>query len=122
MHRSHELTPEQFAKIKHLLPGREGHVGVTAQDNHNFLNAVFWRLKTGAPWRDLPQRYGDWKNVHRRFSRWAKRGVFDQLLPALPDEEQKALLALGSSVVKAPQHAAGAKKKQGGNRSLRAVS
>ncbi|MEM7383085.1 MAG: transposase, partial [Bacteroidota bacterium] len=53
MHRRDELTTEQFAKIAHLLPGREGHVGVTAQDNHKFLNAVFWILKTGAPWRAL---------------------------------------------------------------------
>ena len=52
----HELTTEQFAQIPHLLPGRKGHVGVTEQDNHNFLNVVFWILKTGAPWRDLPQR------------------------------------------------------------------
>ena len=64
-----ELTKGQLAKIAHMLPGREGHVGVTAKDNHNFLNTVFWKLKTGAPWRDLPQRYGDWSNVYRRFTR-----------------------------------------------------
>ena len=51
-----ELTREQFAKIVHMLPGREGHVGVMAKDNHNFLNAVFWRVKTGASWRDFPER------------------------------------------------------------------
>ena len=113
MMRRHELTPEQFAKIAHLLPGRKGHGGVTAQDNHNFLNAVFWILKTGAPWRDLLQRYGAWQNVHRRISRWAKRGVFDKLFQALTDQEETALLLLDSSIVKAHQHAAGAKKIKG---------
>ena len=96
--------------VVNMLPGREGHVGVTAKDNYNFLNAVFWRLKTGAPWRDLPQRYGGWKNVHRRFSRWAKSGVFAKLLQTLTDGEETALLLLDSTVVKAHQHAAGAKK------------
>ena len=98
--------------------GREGHVGVTAKENHNFLNAVFWRLKTGAPWRDLPQRYGGWENVHRRCSRWAKSGVFDKLLEALTDGGESALLLLDSTVVKAHQHGAGAKK-QGSIKSLR---
>ena len=105
-----ELTKDQFAKIAPMLPGREGHVGVTAKDNHNFLNAVCWRLKTGAPWRYLPERYGDWKNVHRRFSRWAKGGVFDKLLGALTDGEETALLLLDSTVVKGHQHGAGTNK------------
>ena len=107
----HELTPEQFAKIAHMLPRREG-PGVTAKENHNFLNAVFWRLKTGAPWRGLPQRYGGWENVHRRCSRWAKSGVFDKLLQALTDGGESALLLLDSTVVKAHQHGAGAKKQR----------
>ena len=63
MHR-HALTQEQFAKVEHLLPGRQGYVGGNAKDNPNFLDGLFWILKTGAPWRDLPQRYGRWKNVH----------------------------------------------------------
>lgn len=75
-----------------MLPGREGHVGVMAKDNHKFLNAVVWRLNIGAPWRDLPQRYGGEKNVHRRFSRWAKRGVFDKILQVLTAQDQSELL------------------------------
>ena len=114
----HELTPDQFAKIAHMLPGREGYVGVTAKDNHNFLNAVFWRMKTGAPWRDLPQRYGDWKNVHLRFSRWAKCSIFDKLLGALTAGEESELLLLDSTVVKGHQHAAGAKKSKAASEAL----
>jgi transposase len=75
--RRHELSDEQFKEIEHMLPGRKGHVGVTAQDNRIFINGVLWIFKTGAPWRDLPERYGHWKNVHRRFSRWATAGDFD---------------------------------------------
>jgi transposase len=75
--RRHELTDEQFKKIELILPGRKGYVGVTAKDNRNFINGVLWIFKTGAPWRDLPERYGHWKNIHRRFSRWARAGIFD---------------------------------------------
>ena len=113
-----ELTPDQFAKIAHMLPGREGHVGVRAKDNHNFLNAVFWIMKTGAPWRDLPERYGNWQNVHRRFTRWAKRGIFDKILQGLTDGEESELLLLDSTVVRAHQHAAGAKKSKAASEAL----
>ena len=95
-----------------MLPGREGHVGVTAQDHHNFLNAIFWKLKTGISWRDLPQGYGDYKNIHHRLSRWTKRGVFDRLLQALTDGASNELLLLDSTLVKAHPYAAGAKKHQ----------
>ena len=54
--RRHELTDEQFKKIEYTLPGRKEHVGVTAKDNRNFINGVLWIFKTGAPWRDLPER------------------------------------------------------------------
>ena len=77
--RRHELTDEQFERIKYFLPGRKGYVGATAKDNKLFINGVLWIFKTGAPWRDLPERYGPWKNIHRRFSRWSKTGVFDNL-------------------------------------------
>lgn len=125
--RRHELTAEQFSQIEHILPVRKGHVGVTAQDNHQFLNAVFWILKTGAPWRDLPERYGDWKNIHRRFSRWAKGGVFDKILQTLNDQQQPeiqqaGLLMLDSSAVRVHQHAAGAKKRSIGIGRFRPVS
>ena len=59
--RRHELSESQFQKIAHLLPGREESVGVTAKSNTTFLNGLFWLFKTGAPWRDLPERYGCWK-------------------------------------------------------------
>jgi len=76
--RRYGLRDEQWDRIKDFLPGREGSVGVTAADNRRFVEAVLYRYRAGIPWRDLPERFGDWKNVHRRFSRfsrWAKSGV-----------------------------------------------
>lgn len=109
--RRHELTDEQFEKIKEFLPGRKGYVGVTAKNNRTFINGVLWIFKTGAPWRDLPERYGHWKNVHRRFSRWAMSGIFGKIFQILSDDADMEFLLMDGSIVKAHQHAAGAKKK-----------
>ena len=111
--RRHELTDEQFKKIEQMLPGQKGHVGVTAKDNRVFINGVLWIFKTGAPWRDLPERFGHWKNVHRRFSRWAKTGIFDGIFRILSEDEDADMefLLMDGTFVKAHQHAAGAKKK-----------
>jgi transposase len=107
--RRHELTDEQFKKIEHMLPRRKEYVGVTAKDNSIFINGVLWIFKTGAPWRDLPERYG--KNVHRRFSRWAKTGIFDSIFRVLSTDADMEFLLMDGTIVKAHQHAAGAKKK-----------
>src|SRR5918998_1073154 len=66
-------------RIKDLLPGRIGHVGATARNNRLFIDAVLYRIRTGIPWRDLPERFGDFKNIHRRFSRWAEKGLWTNL-------------------------------------------
>jgi len=108
--RRHELTDEQFNKIEYMLPGQIGHAGVTAKDNRVFINGVLWIFKTGAPWRDLPERLGHWKNVHRRFSRWAKVGIFDGIFRVLSDDADMEFLLMDGTIVKAHQHAAGAKK------------
>lgn len=109
--RRHELTDEQFKKIENMLPGREGHAGVTAKDNRIFINGVLWIFKTGAPWRDLPERYGHWKNVHRRFARWSKAGIFDRIFRVLSEDADMEFLLMDGTIIKAHQHAAGAKKK-----------
>src|SRR4029077_10750791 len=84
------LHNDQWDRIKDVLPGREGHVGGTAHDNRLFVEAVLYRFRTGCPWRDLPARFGPWKTVHQRFSRWAKSGVFERIFKLLssdPDNE-----------------------------------
>ena len=79
------------------------------------MNAVLYILKTGIPWRQLPEEYGYWKNVHKRLSRWCKSGVFNNILSVLAQESDKKakMLLLDSSVVRAHQHAAGAESPVG---------
>src|SRR3989338_2074196 len=94
MQRRHELTDEQFKKIENFLPGRKEDVGVTAKDNRKFINGVIWIFKTGAPWRDLPERYGHWKIVHLRFSRWSRAGIFDRIFQTLSEDADMEFLLI----------------------------
>jgi transposase len=107
--RRHEITDDAWNRIMDLLPGKAGDPGVTAKDNRLFINAVLWIAKTGAPWRDLPERFGNWNSVWRRFDRWASKGVWERIFRELQDPDLEWLL-LDSSVIRAHQHAAGAKK------------
>jgi transposase len=70
--RRYALRDDQWERIKDILPGRKGYVGVTAKDNRLFVEAVLYRYRAGIPWRDLPERFGDPIKIHTRFSRWAK--------------------------------------------------
>jgi transposase len=76
------------------LVGREGHVGGTAADNRLFVEAVLYRYRAGIPWRDLPERFGDWKIVHHRFSRWAKNGVFEGIFKLLASEHDNEYMII----------------------------
>lgn len=105
------LRDDQWERIKDLLPGREGTVGVTAADNRLFVEAVLYRYRTGMPWRDLPERFGDCINVHRRFSRWAKSGVWQRIFQHLAADADNEYAMLDSTIVRAHQHSAGAQKK-----------
>lgn len=109
--RRYALRDDQWDRIKDMLPGRPGSVGVTAADNRLFVEAVLYRYRAGIPWRDLPDRFGDWKNTHRRFSRWAEQGVWDALFRHLAEDADNEYAMIDSTVVRAHQHSAGAKKK-----------
>jgi len=113
--RRHEITDEQWNRIKDFLPGKPGDPGRTAVDNRQFINAVLWIARTGAPWRDLPERFGEWNSVFQRFNRWCKRGVWAQLLEHWKDPDLEYLM-LDSTIIRAHQHAAGAQKKGEPNR------
>ncbi|RWH31154.1 transposase, partial [Mesorhizobium sp.] len=82
MAKRYELTNVQWARIAALLPGKAGDPGRTAADNRLFVNSVLWVLRSGAHWHDLPMRYGKWKSVHTRFSRWANKGVWERVFKA----------------------------------------
>jgi transposase len=94
------------------LPGREGHVGGNAADNRLFFEAILYRYRTGIPWRDLPARFGDWKIVHQRFSRWAKSGVFERIFKPLASDHDNEYMMIDATIVRAHQHSAGARKKR----------
>jgi len=112
LHR-HAISDADWERIKDLLPGRPGQPGWAARDNRLFLDAVLWIAKTGAPWRDLPERFGNWNSVWRRFDRWARKGTWQRVFEALQDPDLEWLI-LDSTIIRAHPHAAGAKKKRTG--------
>ena len=114
-HRRHDISDRLWNILRPLLPGQKGLWGGQARDNRLFLNAVFWILRTGAPWRDLPPDLGDWKNTHRRFCRWRDKGIWEQILERLIDEPDMEWLIIDASHVKVHPHAAGA---IGGNEAM----
>src|SRR5688572_20375674 len=109
--RRYGLRDDQWDRIKDLLPGREGHVGATAKDNRLFVEAVLYRYRAGIPWRDLPERFGPWKQVHTRHTRWAEGGVWEKVFKALAADADNEYAMIDSTIVRAHQHSAGARKK-----------
>jgi transposase len=107
--RRYALRDDQWERIKDLLPGREGTVGVTAKDNRRFVDAVLYRYRAGIPWRDLPARFGDFRVIHTRFSRWAKSGVWQRVFEHLVEDADNEYAMIDSTIVRAHQHSAGAK-------------
>ena len=108
--RRYALRDDQWDRIKDILPGREGHVGVTAKDNRLFVEAVIYRYRAGIPWRDLPERFGDPIKIHTRFSRWAKSGVWKKLFEMLASDADNEYAMIDSTIVRAHQHSAGPRK------------
>jgi transposase len=107
--RRYALRDDQWERLKDLLPGRIGHVGVTAKDNRLFVEAVLYRYRGGIPWRDLPTRFGDFRVVHTRFSRWSKTGVWERGFQHLAEDADNEYAMIDSTIVRAHQHSAGAK-------------
>ena len=104
-----ELTTAQWRRIEQLVPGKEGDIGRHGEDNRLFVDAVLWIARAGAPWRDLPEEFGNWNSVFQRFRRWAKKGVWQSLFNALVENPDFEYLIIDSTIVRAHQHAAGAK-------------
>ena len=104
------LSDAQWDRIAPLIIGRPDQQGSTGRDNRMFVEGVLWIVRTGSPWRDLPDAFGDWNNVFRRFSRWSAKGVWWRIFDALSDDPDCEYLIVDSTIVRAHQHAAGAKK------------
>ena len=92
--------------------GKATDPGRTAEDNRRFINGVLWIARSGAAWRDLPERYGNWNSVFRRFNRWSQRGVWQKVFETLQDPDLEWLM-IDSTSVRAYQQAAGQKKHTG---------
>ena len=102
----YELSDAQWVRIAAMLPGKSGDPGRSGKDNRLFVNGVLWVLRSGAHWRDLPERYGKYKTLHKRFTRWAKAGVWENVFASLTRDRDNQYLMLDSTLVRAHQQAA----------------
>ncbi len=106
MVKRYELSDRQWGQIADLLPGKAGDPGRTGVDNRLFVHAVLWVLRSGAHWHDLPTRYGKYKSIHKRFTRWAKAGVWERVFAALIKDPDNEYVMLDTTLVRAHQQAA----------------
>lgn len=109
-----ELTEQAWREIAPLLPSNGK--GGQWRDHRTIINGILWKLRTGAPWRDLPERYGPWQTCYDRFVRWRRDGTWDRLLAHVQTKEDAVgeivwELSVDSTVVRAHQHAAGARRR-----------
>jgi transposase len=105
----YELSEKQWTRIAPLIAGKASDPGRTGADNRLFVNGVLWVIRSGAHWHDLPERYGKYKTVHKRFTRWAKAGVWERIFEDLTSDPDNQYLMLDSTVVRAHQQAASGK-------------
>lgn len=103
MTRRYELSEAQWTAIKEYLPGKATDVGRTAKDNRLFVNACLWIIRSGAHWQDLPERYGTYKSVQKRFTRWAKAGVWERVFDQLFKDKKNKYVMIDSTIVRAHQ-------------------
>jgi transposase len=126
MNRRFELTDQEWERLAPLLPSTKPQRGGRWRDHRQVLNGILFRTRTGVPWRDLPARYGPWETVSKRFARWQTDGTWARIEAALRIQADAAgeldgAAQVDASVVRAHQHAAGARK-GGSHRSRQAAS
>ena len=107
--RRYALRDDQWERISALLPGKVGDRGRTASDNRLFVEAVLYRYRAGIPWRDIPERFGDFRVIHTRHMRWSKTGVWARLFNHLSQDSDNEYAMIDATIVRAHQHAAGAR-------------
>ena len=101
MTRRYALTDAQWERIEDLLPGRPGHAGRPAGNNRLFVDAVLYRYRAGIPWRDLPERFGDFRVIYLRHSRWSRSGVWQRVFEALAQDADNEWAMIDSTIVRA---------------------
>ena len=97
----YELTAAQWRKIEGFLPGRRGSAGATAEDNRRFVNGVLWILRSGTYWKYLPAEYGNWRTVHKRFTRWAKAGIWEKIFQVLLEDPKNQYFMIDFEIFRA---------------------
>lgn len=107
--RRYALRDDQWKRIPDVLPGREGPVGGTAKENRLVVEAVLYRDHAGIAWRDLPERFGDFRVIHTRHTRWSNSGVWQRIVEHLVEDADNEYAMIDSTLVRAHQHSAGAK-------------
>jgi len=108
------LTDAEWARIAPLMPGGcKGKRGPRT-NNRRFMDALLWMARSGARWRDLPERFGDYRTVKRRYYDWIERGVLGDIFAAISTELDMKWISVDATVVRAHQHAAGARREKGG--------
>ena len=111
MLRRYELTDQEWEQVAALLPPEKtGKPGRPSKDNRTMLNGMVWIARSGAPWRDLPERYGSWNSVYSRFRKWIDDGILDNIFRVLSLEAELYELSLDATIVQAHQHSAGQKR------------
>lgn len=105
-----ELTDDLWERIEPHFPGKLSDPGRTGRDNRLFVEAVLWLARTGAHWRALPDEFGKWNSVYQRFNRWCRDGVWENLFKVLADDLDFEYILVDSTIIRAHQHSAGAKK------------
>ena len=105
----YDLTDFEWGVIEPVLP--KGRPGPRRKDDRGVMNGIFWVLRTGAPWRDLPERYGPYTTAYNRFNRWRKAGVWDRLMDTVTKAHGGEVQMIDSSIVRVHQHASGVKKR-----------
>ena len=104
-----QLSDRMWAKLAPLLPSEGGRRGRPSLPNRPIVEAILWKHRTGAPWRDLPESFGSWATVFTRFNRWSRAGVWQAVLEVLRGDADTEWVMLDGTVIRAHQHAAGAK-------------
>jgi len=113
------LTDQMWEKLLPLLPPEQGETGRPYKEHRPWVEAILWKHRTGAPWRDLPEECGSWRSIYSRFNRWSKAGVWQSVLESLREEADTEWLMIDASVIRSHQHASGAQK--GGSKTRRSV-
>jgi len=105
-----DLSEAEWRLLQDLLPAERGRKSRPAHDNRTIVNGILWRIRTGAPWRDVPEKYGKWMTVYQRFRRWSEAGIWEAvastLTQAMADNRHHSI---DSTTVRGHPQAAGAK-------------